>query len=178
MSPSRVKTAGAVLLWCLAAFTVIQGYTRFVPYSLSWNETASIPKGLYWTKAHSGSPVARGDIVCFRFEPPAWAADRTYFPAGYRLCKPVAGLQGDTVINTGSFVSVQAEEGVVAEVSPSLADKQGRPLTTAALSGGPVAANTVVLLAPRYPGSLDSRYLGAIPLSKLTHQIWPLWVYE
>lgn len=151
----------------------------FVPYSLVWNPSPSIPTGLYLSKRYDGMPLLRESLVCFVYEEPAWAAGRRYLPPGFRICKPITGVAGDTVEKENGQVRVLTPTGqTTVSVVPSVTDRRGAALSTQALRAGPVAVGEVVLLASRYPNSLDSRYLGAVPVSKLTHQIWPLWVKE
>lgn len=173
-----LRLAAVVCGWTLFATLVIQLYAHFVPYSLAWNQTSSIPRGFYWAKAHDGKQLARGDLACFRYRAPDWASNRDYFPDGFRLCKPVAGLPGDSVVKEDGKLQVFADGKLVEQVSVATADRQGRPLETHAMPAGVVPVGQLVLLAPKYPNSLDSRFLGLIEASKVTHQIWPLWVYE
>lgn len=173
----RLRLGLAVLLPLLAAYSVIQLYKSYVPYSLSWNTTASIPRGLYLSKKYAGELLARGDQACFSYKAPDWAKGRGYAPEGYRLCKVVAGIPGDVVSRENTRIVVSGQ-GQQAEVTPAGTDKKGRLLITSALNDGKILPGTLVLLATKYPNSLDSRYLGAFKQSEITHQIWPLWVYE
>ena len=150
-----------------------------MPYSLAWNRTPSIPTGLYLTKKFDGGLPARQSVVCIAYSAPAWAAGRRYQPEGYRICKPIAGIAGDIVEKIDGAVRVRTPAGeTTASVLPLLTDRGGAALNTQALRPGPIAQGEVVLLATYHPSSLDSRYLGAFPISKITHQIWPLWVKD
>lgn len=153
-------------------------YVRFIPYSISWNLTRSIPVGLYWAKVHDGHAPRLGDIVCFRYREPQWATGRAYFPPGHRLCKPVAGVPGDTVHKGQDSIQILTKGTTTLKVVVADSDLKGRPLSTEALQDGAVAQGTVVLLAPRYPNSFDSRYVGPVFTTELTHEVWPLWVKE
>ena len=178
MTPLRKRALAWVLGTVAAAAVVAQAYIHFVPWSISWNLTPSIPTGLYGSRTYAGEQLNRGDLVCFRYREPVWATGRAYFPAGYRLCKPVAGLPGDVVRKSAGRVQVLSAGTVVVDLPVASQDRKGRALQTDLLEEGVVPAGKLVLLAPRFPNSLDSRYLGLVPHSELTHQVWPLWVKE
>lgn len=178
MFRSRGRALCVIFSTVALAAAAVQAYVAFVPYSLSWNLTESIPTGLYWSRVYAGEQPHRGDLVCFRYREPSWAAGRDYFPGDFRLCKPVAGVAGDIVRKNADTVDVINHDKVVAHVSVALADRKGRSLSTESLAVGVVPAGKLVLLAPRYPNSFDSRYVGLVSVGELTHQVWPLWVKE
>jgi type IV secretory pathway protease TraF len=174
-----VKDKHRASLFKLLGVVTLAAGLWYTPYSLVWNPSASIPTGLYLSKQYDGKPLERQSIVCFVYAEPAWAAGRRYLPAGFRICKPIAGIEGDSVEKVDSSVRVKTPAGqTTAYVVPALTDRHGSMLDTQALLEGTVARGEVVLLAPAHPNSYDSRYLGAIQILNVTHQIWPLWVKD
>ncbi|KWU17821.1 S26 family signal peptidase [Burkholderia cenocepacia] len=160
----------------LAAATLsIVCYVRFVPYSVVWNITASIPKGLYFSTEYDGSkPLAHRQIGCFDYKAPKWADARHYFPENFQLCKYVYGVPGDLVVVSDKQVSVS--DGFVSipggVIAP--ADSRGRPLPQDVAIAGEVPKGEYLMLAPEHNNSLDSRYLGRIAQSRITRTLVPL----
>ena len=159
----------------LAASTVaIVCYVRFVPYSLAWNITASIPKGLYFSTEYDGKPLRHQQIACFDYRAPSWAAARHYFPENFQLCKYVYGVPGDVVSLQGKQVSVAVSEATVPGGTLAEHDSMGRPLPQDVVYRGAVPAGQYLLLAPQHANSLDSRYLGLIAQSRITRTLVPI----
>lgn len=150
------------------------------PYSLAWNRTASIPRGLYLAKVlkPDASLPPQGSLLCFRYSPPPWAQTRGYFLKGFRLCKQLLGLPGDVLLpaSQGAPMVLKTAQGDW-KLPLIAADNRARPMPQDALKPGVVPANHVVMLALAHANSLDSRYLGPIPRPALSHQIWPIWTY-
>lgn len=162
-------------LLAVVLFYVILGvYKARVPVGLSWNTTPSIPLGLYVSLQYKGAPLEHGDLVCFRYAPPAWAVEREYAPLGLRLCKPVAAMAGDSVQVEGNRVIVSTANGKSSEYKLQTLDTKGRPLPQNALTSGQLGPGQLLLIADYRPNSLDSRYLGLISQSQVTHRVWPL----
>lgn len=152
-------------------------WTAFIPWSLSWNTTASIPEGLYVTERISALPAV-GDLVCFRYEAPAWAAPRQYFHNGFRLCKHLAGVAGDRVVQRKGVFYVRNANGHTQLVGATQrADSSGRPIPQHALKLGPIPPGKVVVAAPAHTNSLDSRYLGYVPSDRIRWRIYPVWTF-
>lgn len=152
-------------------------WSAYVPWSLSWNTTASIPEGLYLTERISTLPPA-GDLVCFRYVAPTWAAPRQYFHNGFRLCKHLAGVAGDRVVQRQGVFYVRNADGrtqLVGATQP--ADSSGRPIPQHALKLGVIPHGQVVVAAPAHTNSLDSRYLGYVPRDRIQWRVYPLWTY-
>ncbi len=166
-----------ILMVALLAFTA---YSRYVPYSLVWNRTASIPEGLYLAKERDvHEPLRRGDVACFRYVAPDWARERHYFPDWMRLCKPVAAVPGDEVSREGAqlyVTPVHGERTPSGELSPQ--DSRGRVLPQDQLPVGTVPSGHYVLLAPAKAKSFDSRYLGLIASERITVRLTPLYTFS
>lgn len=165
-----------ILMVALLAFTA---YSRYVPYSLVWNRTPSIPEGLYLAKERNAhEPLARGEVVCFKYDAPHWARERRYFPEWMRLCKPVAAVPGDTVSREGSklyVTPVYGERMAAGELSPE--DSRGRPLPQDKVPEGIVPSGHYVLIAPAKAKSFDSRYLGLIASDRISLRLSPLYTF-
>lgn len=178
MSGSRSRFWRAVLVSTSTAALALLAYKLFVPFELAYNTTASIPRGLYLARDVQVQDLKRGDTVCFAYQPPTWATERNYFERGRRLCKYMLGLPGDGLEVGEGAVRVKAPSGEVIQMALAQADSKGRPLPDDALVSGEVPIGHVLALAPAYANSLDSRYLGPVPVNKLTHQIWPIWLHD
>lgn len=171
----------------LTAATLVVGfavlaalYKAFVPFSLVYNSTASIPKGIYLAKEVQGASLTRGDTACFAYSSPPWAQARAYFPEGRRLCKYVLGLPGDVLEVSEGVLTVthKGKEHPGLEVELAKVDSKGRELPQDALSSGGIPEGRVLMLGPEHKNSLDSRYLGLVPLSQLKHQLWPVFTHK
>ena len=160
----------------LAASTLaIVCYVRMVPYSLVWNITASIPKGLYFSTEYDGSrPLRHRQIACFDYRAPKWAEPRHYFPENFQLCKYVYALKGDVVSVSGKQLTVSDLETSVAGGVLAPADSRGRPLPQDVAITGIVPDGQYLMLAPEHANSLDSRYLGLVAQSRITRTIVPI----
>ena len=113
----------------------------------------------------------KGALVDFPIPPNARGliADR-YLPARFHLLKRVVALDGDVVcVAHERFVVNGVEISTIAR-----RDSIGRPLPTFEFCG-PVTPGTAVVATP-IPSSLDSRYIGPVPLSALTVAT-PLWTF-
>lgn len=134
---------------------------------LVWNASASVPVGLYRI---DGRAPAVGDLVAVAPPPAvaAWLARRGYLPAGTPLLKHVAALPGAFVCRSGAGIFVDGRRAAIAH----LADRKGRELPRwtgcRTLRGG-----EVFLLNPA-PDSLDSRYFGPLPASRLIGRARPI----
>ena len=148
-----------------------------VPWSLSWNQSASIPEGLYLVeRVHSLPPV--GSYVCFEYRAPEWAVPRHYFYDGYRLCKHLAGLPGQAVLDVKGQYFVDDGTQLVLVGATQPADSAGRPLPQHKLPLGRIPAGKVVLAAPAHTNSMDSRYLGPISETRIRWRVYPLITYR
>lgn len=141
---------------------------------IRWVRTPSIPTGIYWAKPVSRE-IQRGDLVCFRYLVPSWARGREYLPPGGKACKAVLGLPGDHVVRKGDVLSICRTEVDCAEVGRLVAaDRQGRSLPRDIFPArSAIPPGHLYLGAFVHERSLDSRYLGFIPVSNLESMIRP-----
>ena len=134
---------------------------------LIWNASASVPVGLY--RIDAGTPEI-GDLVAVAPPPAvaAWLARRGYLPAGTPLLKHVAAQPGALICRSGAEIFVDGRRVAIAR----MADRKGRELPRwtgcRTLRGG-----EIFLLTPA-PDSLDSRYFGRLPASRLIGRARPI----
>ncbi|GAJ30142.1 S26 family signal peptidase [Acidomonas methanolica] len=138
---------------------------------LLWNETASVPVGLY--RVQPGSALHVGDIAALRL-PDRLAlllAQRGYLPFGVPLLKPVAALPGQNVCRTKSAISIGG-----AHVGDALAsDHRGRPLPV--WQGcHRLLPDEIFVMNPAEPRSLDGRYFGPLPAASVIGRAVPVWI--
>ncbi|MFT8471313.1 S26 family signal peptidase [Acetobacter persici] len=138
---------------------------------LLWNETASVPVGLYRLRPDSAPHV--GDLVAVglpRHEA-MLLATRSYLPLGVPLLKPVAAVAGQTVCRASQRITI---DGKFAGDAQSV-DHRGRMLPV--WQGcHRLEAGEVFVMNSAEPRSLDGRYFGALPLSIVIGRATPLWL--
>ncbi|PYD62384.1 S26 family signal peptidase [Gluconacetobacter entanii] len=138
---------------------------------LIWNETASVPTGLY--RLRPGSALHVGDIVAIRLpeQQALLLSERGYLPFGVPLLKPVAALPGQTVCRSGNSVTVDGN--LVGEARA--ADHRGRVLPV--WQGCQhLVAGQVFVMNPAVQASLDGRYFGPLPADSVLGRAIPLWI--
>jgi len=144
---------------------------------LRFNHTSSMPIGLWIDHPPGGHVYAVGDVV--EVCPTVHAWERRYLAPGAcpsslePMLKPVAAVAGDVV--TVGPVGVTVNGKTVPDTAPMGHDSEGRPLQPYPAGRYTVAADQVWLLVPR-PDSLDSRYLGPVPIRDIKGLASPLWV--
>lgn len=138
---------------------------------LLWNETASVPVGLY--RVRPGSVLHVGDIAAIGL-PDRLAlllAKRGYLPFGVPLLKPVAALPEQDVCRVKNTISIDGAPAGDALDS----DHRGRPLPVwqgcHRLSPG-----EIFVMNPAEPRSLDGRYFGPLPANAVIGRAVPLWL--
>lgn len=140
---------------------------------LIWNASASAPIGLY--RLEPGVPPAVGERVAYRPAPERarWLAARGYLPAGLPLLKPVAAEAPSIVCRTGRTVTIDGR--AVAEARLRDAAARSLPVWQGCVRLG---TDTVFLLAPDVPDSLDGRYFGPVNRRDLLGRVTPIRVRE
>lgn len=159
------------------AFLATYTYVKFVPYGLSWNITASIPKGIYFSTEYANEPLKRHQIACFGYHAPVWAMSRHYFPDNFQLCKYAYGLPGDRVDVNGDRVTVRSQDGDAEGGTYRGVDSLGRVLPRSSNLAGSVPSGEYVMLAPEHSNSLDSRYLGRVRQTEITRTLIPIFTW-
>jgi len=167
----------------------------FGPPPLSINVSESLPVGLYWTGSlpqpginagESTSGTLGSDLslevgmivsACLPPQVATSALDRGYLPEGScpsgvaPVGKIIAALPGDTidVTDSGSFVN----GALLPKSAPLLHDSKRRAMPR--LRGRFILpVETAWLYSRHSPRSFDSRYYGAVPLSGVRGQLFPL----
>lgn len=138
---------------------------------LLWNETASVPVGLY--RVQSGRVLHVGDMAAIRL-PDRLAlllAKRGYLPFGVPLLKPVAALPGQEVCRAKGSITIDGER-----VGDALTrDHRGRPLPV--WQGcHRLSPSEIFVMNPEELRSLDGRYFGLLPASAVIGRAVPLWL--
>lgn len=141
------------------------------PRLLLWNNSASVPIGLY--RVLPPRVLQVGDVVVVTPPEPlaATLATRGSLPTGVPLIKPITALDGQIICRQGLRITI---DGAV--VGMALAhDHRGRPLPawTGCRTLGP---SDVFLMNPTEPDSFDGRYFGALPVSSVIGRAAPLWI--
>lgn len=164
---------GAIVLIVLFTGLVAMSHSS---YSFKYNGTESINKGLYiGTKVSNKTKLSRGDLACFKYSAPEWASDRNYFPDGFTLCKKIAAVPSDSIIDGGSSIIVADSKGSALALYPKAALKDSRQrLTVLSDFYGNISSNKVYLVGSNSNRSMDSRYLGPVDSDRLTHTLTPL----
>ena len=136
-----------------------------------WNETASVPVGLY--RIQPAVPVRVGDIVALRLakREAMLLATRGYLPFGVPLLKPVAALEGQSVCRIGTHVTIDGK--VVGDAKT--VDHRGRKLSVwqGCQRLGP---EQVFVMNAAVPTSLDGRYFGVLPMETVIGRAVPVHV--
>jgi conjugative transfer signal peptidase TraF len=138
---------------------------------LVWNDTASVPLGLYLRRPMWAVAVGRTVILPIPASVRTLVAARRYLPLDHVLMKVVVALPGDRVCLDGHDYRVNGQ--LIAPVRA--ADSRGRTLDPY-LFCGDVPAGQAFVATPA-PLSFDSRYFGPVPLATLT-VVRPLWTYS
>jgi len=140
---------------------------------LIWNASASAPVGLYAIR-----PARHLEVMeLVAVDPPEpladFLAERGYLPRGVALMKRIVATPGQEVCRIGRAITV---DGIV--MGDALDhDRIGRPLP--AWQGcRRVEAGQVFLMNWRVRDSLDSRYFGPLPASRIIGRAVPLWTDE
>jgi len=136
-----------------------------------WNETASVPVGLY--RIQSTVPIHVGDIVAIRLpeREATLLATRGYLPFGVPLLKPVAALAGQSVCRIGVHVTIDGK----AVGDAKTVDHRGRklPVWQGCQHLGP---GQVFVMNAAVPTSLDGRYFGVLPMETVIGRAVPVHV--
>ncbi|MBS0967231.1 S26 family signal peptidase [Acetobacter okinawensis] len=161
--------------WFFGTYFVVLavGVSAAVPVAprLLWNSTASVPVGLY--RVWPGSTLHVGDMAALRL-PDRLAlllSHRGYLPLGVPLLKPVAALPGQTVCRANGSITIDGRP-----VGDTLAnDHRGRPLPVWR-GCHRLSPDEIFVMNPAEPRSLDGRYFGPLPASRVMGRAIPLWV--
>lgn len=154
-----------LLIWALAALKLFVDPTPRLP--LLFNVTPSLPHHVLWLSPLD-MPLARGDLVVYRFDGPAQAKR----PGLQRqpFFKIVRGLPGDRISVTGRVVSINGEPVGLAKTH-SLDRQPLEPIASTVIPAGHY------YMQGSSPDSFDSRYRasGLVRADQLLGKVTPLW---
>lgn len=165
----RLSQAKAADLWRVVqlalmvngAFALVAMAYIYSPYRLAYNNTWSMPKGLWYYPAEPQGQYEIGMSVVTGYHPPKWVSDRPWSDKRHRrLVKDVAGVPGDHLrVRNGVIDNCGSTGDACRAVATRLAwDGMRRPLYFVPLPE--VIPPRQYLLLGENPMSLDSRYLG------------------
>lgn len=171
----KIKNSQALWESVLIILAGIYFYAVYVPWGLGFVTTPSIPVGMYLTqRIGPADQLHVGDEACFIPVMPEWAQSRNYIGPQTKLCKRIAAVTSDRLEVSSDSVTIKTNGRTPALVLKFLSlDSKGRPLTRAKLPGT-VPPGFVFVAGTNSPKSFDSRYLGLVPTSIVSHKIYPL----
>ena len=146
--------------------------------------TESMPRGLYLARPFH-SPALPGDTVSLCLPDPVarWMHARRYLAAGpfcgngvQRLTKAVLARAGDTVTLTRHGMVYRGR--LLPNTAPLTRDGQGRPMPQLAPGRYVVPPGHLWLFSTHSARTIDSRYFGPIPESRVRAVWHPLWTED
>jgi conjugative transfer signal peptidase TraF len=162
------------LVWLVATSVAALGVTGssfFHPLPrLIWNDSPSVPIGLYTT--HPVGRLRIAQLVVVR-PPQALAqflANRRYLSTGVPMLKRVLALPGQIVCRNWRTVTVDG----VAMGEALERDTQGHALPVWQGCHG-IAEGEIFLMNWQSKASFDGRYFGPLPMSSVIGRADPLW---
>lgn len=161
--------------WFFTTYFVVLGVGASLAFHPAprwvWNETASVPIGLYCIQPTV--PVRVGDIVALRLpeREATLLATRGYLPFGVPLLKPVAALTGQSVCRIGTHVSIDGK----AVGDAKSVDHRGRKLPVWR-GCQRLGAGQVFVMNAAVPTSLDGRYFGVLSMDTVIGRAVPVHV--
>ena len=161
--------------WFFATYFAVLGVGASLAFHPTprwvWNETASVPVGLY--RIQPTTPVRVGDIVALRLpeREATLLASRGYLPFGVPLLKPVAALAGQSVCRIGVHVTIDGK----AVGDAKTVDHRGRKLPV--WQGCQhLGLGQVFVMSAAVPTRLDGRYCGVLPMDIVIGRAVPVHV--
>lgn len=145
---------------CVLSVGVLTGYRV--------NVSASVSRGLY--RVVSLPPTLMVDMLVVLPVPPLmYPFHSRWLP----LLKPVAGLAGDAVCRVQDMLLIRGTS-----YGAMVLTVHGQMVPQALPDGGClIVPEGFVFLASPAPRSLDSRYLGPVPITTLTAAAVPVWTW-
>lgn len=189
--------------WLAAVTAVVQLVMLLTPGSPVFVLTESIPRGVYW-KSDAPPVVERGRYVSWHFSPTQpWLRERySHSEIGKHHAKQVGAVAGDMIVRDkdGGYheCHARATADLASQIptnsrfaglpgmdcvslgAPLAVDSKGRPMTGWLEAQGGRTSYTLapgeVWLHGPHARSLDSRYYGPVPATKLLANLKPLWL--
>lgn len=175
LNPLRSWRAAALWLAAVAgAIAVLQA----LPWSLKWNASPSMPRGLYFAVRYDGSALGRGEAVVLEYRSPGWAKGR-YYPEATPLAKTVMAVPGDVLVTRGnSQFACPAPNECRLLGEALLYDRAGRPTRFPAWTGYVVQPGEYYVGSTHSPYSYDSRYFGLVRSEQIRARIYPFVTFD
>jgi type IV secretory pathway protease TraF len=166
------QVVGQTLMWLVFCLVMVHVLKLVAPGYPIIVDTPSIQEGLYWRDMKSPSHV-RGSVSSFDFEPSEqWLRERYWVPGAVHS-KRIVALDGDTVtVDLAGKITVCTPSGSVTQCAEHgkivSTDTKGRAMKSwVPLGTTYTLKNGEAWMMGEHPLSLDSRYNGPIPVSKL-----------
>lgn len=167
MTRRSLILAGVVVAATLATLTV--PVSRYAV----WNETASVPTGLYAIRGKASLHV--GERVAI--EPPPelgrLLAERHYLPTGVPLIKRIAAVRGQRVCRFAHGITINGQYVGAARAH----DRLGRALP-AWFGCRTLRTGELFVMNPAAPDSFDGRYFGVLRITHVIGRATPVWTDE
>lgn len=171
-----MKTLDRVLVGAVATGLICLVAVSAAGYGV--NHTASMPLGVWRIQKTADHHYARGDIIIVCPPIPPWATRYLRHgncPSGTEpMLKPVAAVAGDRVEIAPTGVTVNDQP--IADTAAKPHDSSGRLTEPYPIGIYQVAPDQVWVIAAGLD-SLDSRYLGPVPVTDIRGVARPIWLW-
>ena len=164
---------------------LILAFLAFPIFGLQWNESNSLPLGIY--QKISKEKLEVGDIVvfCLSGKTAELTLQRRYVESVWLnkkcelqlkpLMKPIAGIANDEIRQSSNGIFVNQK--LLANSKSLEKDGRGREMPKIVLPPN-VPKNSLLLISSYNPNSWDSRYYGVIPTEAVISIVRPLLTFE
>lgn len=150
-----------------------------LPASIVYNRTNSIPLGLYLANKTKPFSLSNPGIACYNYSAQEWAKERKYLPENYIACKRIIGVAGDTVQYFENEIKVFSKKQNKEYSFPvAKRDSKNRPLPQPEAGTSILIPEGYIYMSGDSPMSLDSRYLGLVPTSKIIYTVEPFFLVK
>lgn len=167
------------LYTALVLIAVLKINQDFLPKSIVYNRTNSIPLGLYIANKTKPFEISNPGIGCYNYHAQDWAKDRNYLPEKYIVCKRIIGVAGDTVDYFENEIKVfSKKQNKSYTFALSKKDSRNRLLPQPTPGVSIEIPEGKVYLAGDSSLSLDSRYLGLINTSEFIYTAEPFFLIK
>jgi type IV secretory pathway protease TraF len=142
------------------------GLSQWLPQVLVYAPSPSLPQGWY-VRVLPAHPLQVGDVVSL-WTPVSLLSRMPPNMPPYRMLKRIAGLGGMEVCWTPGGMQVGGKEYLrhpTVHVEPEL-------------RGCAMLAQGAMIIVGDHPRSMDSRYIGAVPVGLVRFQVRPLWTWK
>lgn len=167
------------IITILVVIGILKINQDLLPKSIVYNRTDSIPIGLYIASKNKPFNLTNPSIGCYTYSAQDWAKDRKYLPENYIVCKRIIGVAGDSVTYTDSEVKVfSKKQNKEYSFTVAKRDTQNRPLPQPEAGKTLTIPDGAIYMAGDSAMSLDSRYIGLVPTSKIIYTVEPFFLIK